>query len=378
MEKKIKVLEVIYGFGYGGIRAFIMNYLTYINKERFDVDIYAFGAETSPFTEQVEKLGAHIFFEPAIISNKHIPAFVGKLTDFINERGGYDVVHANCNLISAWVLLAAKRAKVPIRLSHSHSTSHFSGSLSQKAYGWMRRGLIDLLSTTKLACGQLAGEKMYGTQAKFVVIPNGIDPDRFMKRDEQRERELRKQFNIQEGVRVYANVTRMDPPKNHIFAVRIFNEIHKLDPTALFLYGGTTPTIQSTVDAVAQLIKELGLEEYTRYTGPIMDVENLYNITDVWLYCSTFEGLPFGPIELQAASVPCLASDIITKDIDLGLGLVSFLPLSQSPKQWAEKAIMIKKQQVDQDVIRNAFEETGFNIKSGVSKLERIYMGETC
>ena len=120
----------------------------------------------------------------------------------------------------------------------------------------------------------------------------------------------------------------------------------------------------------------MGLEDYTRYTGPIMDIENLYHITDVWLYCSSFEGLPFGPIELQAASIPCLASDIITKEIDLGLGLVSFLSLSKSPKEWADIAVKIYRTTKDPDEIKTAFIECGFDIKCGVAKLESIYRGE--
>ncbi len=50
----IRVLEVIYGFGYGGIRAFIMNYLNYLDKSKFKVDIYVFGYDSSPFTDKVK------------------------------------------------------------------------------------------------------------------------------------------------------------------------------------------------------------------------------------------------------------------------------------------------------------------------------------
>lgn len=53
----IRILEVIYGFGYGGIRAFIMNYLNYLDKNKFKVDIYVFGYDSSPFTEKVKKWG---------------------------------------------------------------------------------------------------------------------------------------------------------------------------------------------------------------------------------------------------------------------------------------------------------------------------------
>lgn len=371
-----KVLEVIYGFGYGGIRAFIMNYLNYLDKKEFQVDIYVFGWSDSPFTKQVEEMGARIFFEPENISNTHIPRFVGKLEEFMKENGPYDVCHANCNLISAWVLLAAKRAGIPIRLSHSHSTNHFEGSFAQRMYSHLRLCVINRVATAKLACGQLAGETMYGKNAHFLVVTNGINLDRFANRNEERIADLRKQFNIPKGAKVYTNITRMDPPKNHIFAVEVFNEIHKLDPTAIFIYGGVTPKISSTVDVVKARIEELGLQEYTRYTGPLMDIEQVYHMSDLWIYCSAYEGLPFGPIELQAASVPCLASDVITKEIDLGLGLVKFLSLDASYTEWAKVAVETVKPAIDQKTIEEAFNKYNFNIKMNVKILESIYKGE--
>lgn len=370
-----KVLEVIYGFGYGGIRAFIMNYLNYLDKNKFKVDIYVFGYDSSPFTEKVKKMGANIYFEPQNNAAKKPWLFVHQLEKFMKENGPYDVVHANTNLISAWVLLAAKRANVPIRLAHSHSASHFGKSWKQNIYSYLRRFMIDRLATRKLACGQLAGEAMYGKNANFEVIANGIYLERFMSRDEKRIEELKRDLNIPNGVRVYANVTRMDPQKNHIFAVEVFREIHKIDTNAIFLYGGVTPQISPTVNMVKAKIEEYGLTDYCRYTGPVMDVEQLYHMTDLWLYCSAYEGLPFGPLELQAASIPVIASDVITDEIDLGLGLVHFLSLSDEPKKWAELAVSIQKSQISKNLIIEAFQKHNFDIRQGVKKLEEIYEG---
>ena len=186
-------------------------------------------------------------------------------------------------------------------------------------------------------------------------------------------REIREQLNIPTGSKVYANVTRMDTQKNHIFAVEVFREIHKMDTDAIFLYGGVTPQISATVDMVKAKIEEYGLTDYCRYTGPIMDVEQLYHLTDLWIYCSAYEGLPFGPIELQAASVPVIASDVITKEIDLGLGLIHFLSLNDTPKKWAELAVSVRKQQLDKDAIVAAFQKHHFDIRQGVKTLEAIY-----
>lgn len=67
-----KVLEVIYGFGYGGIRAFIMNYLNFLDKDKFKVDIYVFGYESSPFTDKVKELGANIFLSQKTMQQRSL------------------------------------------------------------------------------------------------------------------------------------------------------------------------------------------------------------------------------------------------------------------------------------------------------------------
>ena len=374
-KKKIKVLEVIYGFGYGGIRAFIMNYLQYIDKNKFDVDIYVFGWDSSPFTNAVHKLGANIFFEGENNATKNIPRFIKQLYTFMKTHGPYDVVHAHTNLISAWVLLAGKLAHIPIRLSHSHSTDHFHNSRLQRAYSHLRLNLINKVATKRLACGQLAGEAMYGKGEDFTVIANGIPIDKFIKGNELQIKDLRAKLSIPRGAKVYANVTRMDTQKNHLFAVDVFNEIHKLDPTAIFVYGGVLPKISPTNELVEAKIRAYGLEQFCRFTGPIMNVEQLYHLTDVWIYCSAFEGLPFGPLELQAAGIPVLVSDVVTAEIDMGLGLVHFLSLTASPKEWALKAVSLEKKDMDVSKIHKAFKDHNFDICQNVNILESIYEG---
>lgn len=371
--KKKRVLEVINGFGYGGIRAFIMNYLTYIDQKRFEVDIYAFGCDSSPFTEQVKDLGANIYFEPENNAKKPIK-FISDLDKFIKSHGTYDVVHAHCNLTSAWVLIAAKRNNVAVRISHSHSTNHFYGGIAQKIYSKLRLRIIDKYATKKLSCGQLAGECMYGKGSDFDIIANGINIDKFQVKNQKGIEQLKQQLNIPDNVRVYANVTRMDHQKNHLFAVEVFREIHKIDPSAIFVYGGVTPSMQSTVELVKAKIQEYGLNEFCRYTGPLMNVENLYHLSDAWIYCSASEGLPFGPIELQAAGIPVLVSDVITKEIDMGLGLVMFLPLDKT-YLWAETAVNSAKRSIKQEDIVTAFQQHQFDIKQSVKLLENIYEG---
>lgn len=370
-----RVLEVTYCFGYGGIRACIQNYISHINKDEFQVDLFIYGASDSPFKNQLEEMGCHMYFDPInYIAQKRIRDFVNVLTEFI-KKGNYDVVHAHCNLISAWVTLAAKRAGAKVRISHSHSTSHLGKGVAQKAWCYLRRFIINRTATTKMACGQLAGEAMYGKSSNFEILQNGIDVEKFMLRNNDNVAQLRKEFNISKNSKVYMNITRFDKQKNLPFVIRVFHEIYNLDPTAFFIIGGTESPLESNRMQIEQYVTKNKLSDRIKIVGPRMDIEDLYQLADCWIFPSIFEGLPFVPIELQAASVPVLASDVITKEIDLGLGLVHFLSLDAAYLEWAQVAVETVKTQVDQKLIIEAFGKYNFDIKQNVKKLEAIYRG---
>lgn len=371
-----KVLIVCYGFGYGGIRACIQNYVSHIDRDKFQIDIYAYGVKESPFKEQFESMGCKMFLDPTndIATNK-IMRFVGKLRTYIKE-GQYDVVHAHCNLISAWVTLAAKLAGAKVRISHSHSTAHFSGKFIQNCWCYLRRWIINYTATTKMACGEQAGLTMYGNSQRVIVLPNGIDINRYYKLDEGKIAALRKEFDIQPGVKVYMNITRFDRQKNLPFVAKIFKEIHEIEPTSILIFGGTVSDLEDNRNIIKEFVVQNGLSDFVRFVGPRMDIQHLYHLSDCWIFPSKFEGLPFCPIELQAASIPCLASDVITNEIDLGLGLIEFMSLDESPKEWAEKAILMSKKIISYEVILKAFQDHDFDIRINVKKLESIYKGE--
>lgn len=368
-----KVLQVSYGFGFGGIRAMIMNYMSHLDRDEFQMDIYAYGCSESPFTQQVEEMGGNIYFDPINhMDGNHYIRFTWVLYKFI-KAGHYDVVHAHCNLISAWVTLAARMAGVPVRISHSHCASHLNGRFVHDWWCRLRRVIISLTATHRLACGREAGIAMYGEGKKFLVINNGIDVGRFAHVDTQVQKALQAEFCIPADHKVYANVTRMDPPKNQLFAIKVFAEILKLDSKSVLIIGGVNPVMNSTETLLREEVNRLGIDENVRFTSARMDIEQLYHFTDCWLYTSIYEGLPFGPIELQAASVPCLVSDVITNEIDLGLGLIEFLSLDAPPRVWAEEAIIMNKEYIPFERTLEAFQEHNFDITANADRLAQIY-----
>ena len=72
--------------------------------------------------------------------------------------------------------------------------------------------------------------------------------------------------------------------------------------------------------------------------GVRSDIPELMGALDLLLFPSLSEGLGIVLVEAQAAGLPCLVSDVIPSEADLGLGLVRFMPLLTASGMWAETA----------------------------------------
>ncbi|MDI5788801.1 glycosyltransferase [Bacillus licheniformis] len=64
------------------------------------------------------------------------------------------------------------------------------------------------------------------------------------------------------------------------------------------------------------------------FLGVVEDIPALMQAFDVFVMPSLFEGLPLVLVEAQASGLPCIVSDNITEETDLGLGLLQRLSLN--------------------------------------------------
>ena len=60
------------------------------------------------------------------------------------------------------------------------------------------------------------------------------------------------------------------------------------------------------------------------FAGVRSDVPNLLQAMDVLLFPSFFEGFPGVVLECQAAGLPCIISDTITREVNI-TGLVEYV-----------------------------------------------------
>jgi len=94
---------------------------------------------------------------------------------------------------------------------------------------------------------------------------------------------------------------------------------------------------------------------------------------DATVLPSLSEGLPNVVMQSQAAGTPCVLSDCLTREVDVGLGLLAYCPLD-SAEEWASAIFRAAETgRPDNERIGRAFAQSGFDIRMAVKALERIY-----
>lgn len=376
-NKPIKIVHVVPSIDYGGIAAFVLNYYRYMDRERFQIDALGISSPLAPKKTELEALGGK-YYHVGVFSNTRLITNIVRWTRFF-RKGQYDVVHSDCNLVGAWILLAARLAGVRTRIAHSHSTGLRHSGRWQGWYMQFRQWILRHCATLQLACSEEAGEAMYGKNGHWKVIPNGIDVQAFLQGDANGTAALRKEWHIEADQRVYTLVARISGVKNHDYAVDVFHAIHRLDPRAVLVIGGSgseydpTERNNKTGEQMLAKIQKYGLTDSVRVVGPQMDMRPIYGLTDCWLFVSLYEGFSISLLELQASKVPAVVSDRVTRLSDMGLGLTRFLSLDAPFEEWAEAAIQMQGRNVSDETIRNAFRQRDLDIAYNAKKLETVY-----
>ena len=369
---KKKLLYFSHGLSANGIETFLVNVLSRLDMNKYDVTVLIAIDEGVPSLHEdtVRSFGVKIINAGDMDGLKKKFTYIKNVKREL-EAGSYDIVHSNMDLLNGITLFLAKRAGVKKRICHGHTTkTQYKANglfgkvkvIIQKVYSGIMKRLIYFSSTDLLACSEESGSYFYGNR-NSKIINNGIDikkyseikPCSFSVRDE---------IKAADNEKIIVSVGRISQVKNPLFAVEIINELKKLRSDFKYIWVGTG----GLEEEMKKKIAELGLENTVYLTGVRSDVPQILSCCEMFLMPSLFEGLPFSLVEAQAAGLKCVVSDAVTETADAGL--VSFFPLDSTAKQWAEfisGQLELPGQKADGEKLKN------FDISYTVKQLEEIY-----
>lgn len=365
-EEPIRIAQIIGKWVGGGVEAVVMNYYRNINHNKIQFDFICDSDSTNIPYDEIEKLGGKVILIPPY---QKIFKYHKELKKVLKE-GNYKIVHSHINTLSVFSLWAAKSAKVPVRIAHSHSTTN----KKEKKRNLMKqvlRPFSKMFSTHYMCCSELAGRWLFGNKTydkgKVYLLNNAIDLDKF-KYDEKIRKEKRKELNIKDDTLVIGHIGRFMEQKNHRFLIDIFNEIHKQNKNSILLLAGQGPLMEE----MKEKVNSLNLNNSVKFLGQRKDANELYQAMDIFCLPSLYEGLPVVGVEAQAAGLLCILSDDMTKETKV-LDSTTFMSLNNKDKEWADKIIELSKAYERKDT-KKEISKNGFNIKDEAVKLENKYI----
>ncbi|WP_370774513.1 glycosyltransferase [Clostridium sp.] len=227
----------------------------------------------------------------------------------LKTEGPYKAIHCHNYFESALCMIAAKLAKVDIRISHSHN------DLSRVPYSKIRvilqkiyRKINNRYATVKVACSQVAFDYLFGKSQKGKIIYNAIDLDKFENKDKRYKKSSGSQLNL-------LHVGNFSPQKNQVFLVDLLKELLEEGIEAhLTLVGGES----SYLNDVKNRIIQNKIEEYITILPQNTNISEIMYKNDLFLFPSIYEGLGIVLIEAQATGLKCIVSKAIPKEADLG------------------------------------------------------------
>jgi glycosyltransferase involved in cell wall biosynthesis len=248
-----------------------------------------------------EVLAGEIPAFSGLLKNKYDVAVLHRLTRLLRQRQIDAVVTVGAGDKMFWGRLAAARAGVPVVCCALHSTGE------PDRVEFLNRRLARLTDAFIGVAGPQAQyliEQEGCPAEKVVVIPNGVDTQRFHPR--WPDPALRKEFGLAEQDPVAGMVAALRPEKNHALFFRAAAMVRRSLPAAKFLIVGDGPERKK----LETFTQALGLNDAVRFLGTRRDVPETLSLIDVVALTSHCEASPVSILEAMACEKPVVATRV--------------------------------------------------------------------
>jgi glycosyltransferase involved in cell wall biosynthesis len=368
-----RVLHIVGAMNRGGVETWLMHVLRSIDRTRFALDFLVHTEVPASYDDEIMQLCGRVIPLPSPTPGLQ---YASRFRAAIRDFGPYDIVHSHVHHFSGVTLRAAHLAGIGTRIAHSHtdtSVAQAKATMARRAYLKVTAALIRRHGTIALAASEKAGRALFAwshddSRCPWEVLHYGIDLSPFLVCPDKAS--LRREFGLGPDTLVVGHVGNLLPVKNHGFLIGAFAEISKQHPQSALLLVGEGPLRE---DLEAQVAAR-GLKERVLFVGPRSDVPRLLaGVVDVFVFPSLWEGLPLAVIEAQAAGLPILLSDRVSREVDILPGVIHRLPLESGPAHWARVCLRVSHDRILPEIARRKVLESDMNIQQSVTTLQDTY-----
>lgn len=297
MEKKMKVLHVLTDRNIGGAGRWLLYYLKYHNRDKFEVKVVL--PHDSLLLPAVEELDVPVIameeMEDRSFDKKAMKALVKV---FRQEKP--DIVHTHASMTAR---MAARVGLVPQIFNTKHCMESAPGPLPKKI---IRRGVNATFSDKIIAVSRAVRRSMVrgGTHPEQIaVVYNGIERIPIPSAEEKAD--LLASFGGKEGEKAVGMVARLEEVKDHETFLEGAKKVLENRKDVRFYVIGDG----SLREELERRAAELGISENVTFTGFLKDVEKIEAALDIAVITSKAEALCLSILESMIAGIPAVGTD---------------------------------------------------------------------
>lgn len=369
MNQPIRVLNLFTIMNRGGAETMVMNYYRKIDRTKVQFDFMVHRQERGAYDDEIEALGGRIY-RMCSIYPQNIFKYLRMLNVFFEEHKEYRIIHSHMSELGYFAFQAAQKAGIPVRICHAHNTPvFFSETFVEKIKRIPREILarkIRPITTDFFACSLDSGYWLFGKDKHIVLMKNALDVSRFVyKKDVATV--IKKKYHW-ENKFIVGHVGRFCPQKNHQFLIEVFYEIQKEQPDSILILFGEG----ELKEQIQHKVKNLALEDKVIFMGNRSDVCTFYQVFDVFLFPSLYEGFGNVLLEAQTAGVMSYTSKYVVPETVHVSSLLNYIPLSSSVIEW--KNIILKQRKYEKKDMTDIIRKSGFDVTDNASWLCEFYL----
>lgn len=372
MDNEVVRVLVTSPLGVGGVTNMMIHIQEHLDRTKINFDYLVFHDRHEPMEDKVLSLGSKKYIASA--DNVKFRPFrrIWRINEIrkVCKKNHIKILHYNADCAADMTnIIGAKLGGVQYITIHSHNAGFGSAGFGIKIMSKILKPLIPLFCDSFYGCSELAARFLFPKSVieshRYSVLPNGIDLEKYEFNEVVRQ-EVRKKLHL-EGKYVVGHAGRFSDQKNHSFLLDIFHAVHKKNPnTVLLLFG-----VGELLEEMKRKCRKLGIENAVVFYGASNEMYKMWQAMDVFVMPSLHEGLPVTGIEAQASGLPCVFSDVITKEVGLTSN-TEFISLQEKTDVWAEH--VLKYMNVKRKSERKKLEQAGYEIQQTSDKLEELYL----
>lgn len=191
------------------------------------------------------------------------------------------------------------------RLVHVEHDYHFYKDGSR--YLLILRRLLRFVSVFVVVSEELVTEftQGLGRNASCIAIPNGVDTERFQRRNKARM-SMRARYGYDQDSLVIGTCCRLEPVKQLDLLLMGFAQYLKCNAKARLVIVGDG----SLSAELKQLAHNLGIADQVVFAGVRSDIDEYLCMFDIFALTSANEGLPLAVLEAMSAELPIVSTDV--------------------------------------------------------------------